>query len=512
MVLAAQREAAQEQKTRMDALTARVDRAQSAHRRAGFEELNNRVQAQELLCRRLEEGCAGLPDEGELHRLQKQLDAEQDALRTAQMEAAFGASEVEKPAAPQGFSGLSAEAARQQAAQDIAEYRQLREAQPPKKLLPLLLCLLAVAAGAGLFFVQRWAGLALAGAGMAALIVVLIFLSRRSAKVQERRRSAELIPLRYGVKTCDEISVQAASYASTMDAPEAGEARETADSDAQKAAYAAEIDRIRARIDGLVAQVRAFAPECGDAASCREAVSTAIRARERLTAECRTRDAMRQQSQSMRLLLGSEEAGQEDTEALRYDPQEVARRQEQAAQDLAQINARLSHKRGQISMQGDAVAMQAELEQLSEQLAAAQDTDLALDYALAALKSADEALRSRFSPQITAEAGAILSELTDGKYPNVLLQPDMRLSVREEDGTVMRPAAAMSCGTADQMYLALRLAMCRRLLPPDAPLILDDALVNFDDARMKLAMRLLRREAESRQILLFSCHRRESET
>ena len=153
-------------KNRMDALKARVDRAQSAHRRAGFEELNNRVQAQELLCRRLEEGCAGLPDEGELHRLQKQLDAEQDALRTAQMEAAFGASEVEKPAAPQGFSGLSAEAARQQAAQDIAEYRQLREAQPPKKLLPLLLCLLAVAAGAGLFFVQRWAGLALAGAGM----------------------------------------------------------------------------------------------------------------------------------------------------------------------------------------------------------------------------------------------------------------------------------------------------------------------------------------------------------
>ena len=508
MVLVAQREAAQEQKNRMDALKARVDRAQSAHRRAGFEELNNRVQAQELLCRRLEEGCAGLPDEGELHRLQKQLDAEQDALRTAQMEAAFGASEVEKPAAPQGFSGLSAEAARQQAAQDIAEYRQLREAQPPKKLLPLLLCLLAVAAGAGMFFVQRWAGLALAGAGMAALIVVLIFLSRRSAKVQERRRSAELIPLRYGVKTCDEISAQAASYASTMEEY----AEKKADSDAQKAAYAAEIDRIRARIDGLVAQVRAFAPECGDAASCREAVSTAIRARERLTAECRTRDAMRQQSQSMRLLLGSEEAGQEDAEALRYDPQEVARRQEQAAQDLAQINARLSHKRGQISMQGDAVAMQAELEQLSEQLAAAQDTDLALDYALAALKNADEALRSRFSPQITAEAGAILSELTDGKYPNVLLQPDMRLSVREEDGTVMRPAAAMSCGTADQMYLALRLAMCRRLLPPDAPLILDDALVNFDDARMKLAMRLLRREAESRQILLFSCHRRESET
>ena len=75
----------------------------------------------------------------------------------------------------------------------------------------------------------------------------------------------------------------------------------------------------------------------------------------------------------------------------------------------------------------------------------------------------------------------------------------------------MRPAAAMSCGTADQMYLALRLAMCRRLLPPDAPLILDDALVNFDDGRAALAMKVLRAEAAGRQILLFSCHRRESE-
>ena len=87
----------------------------------------------------------------------------------------------------------------------------------------------------------------------------------------------------------------------------------------------------------------------------------------------------------------------------------------------------------------------------------------------------------------------------------------MRLSVREEDGVLLRPAAAMSCGTADQMYLALRLAMCRRLLPSDAPLLLDDALVNFDDSRAALALRLLRREAQTRQVIFFSCHRRESE-
>ena len=83
--------------------------------------------------------------------------------------------------------------------------------------------------------------------------------------------------------------------------------------------------------------------------------------------------------------------------------------------------------------------------------------------------------------------------------------------VREEGGAVMRPAAAMSCGTADQMYLALRLAMCRKLLPEDAPLLLDDALVNFDAHRAAAALRVLRAEAEKRQVILFTCRRFEED-
>lgn len=508
MALAARREEAQERKDRLDALRTRVERAQSARRRAGYEELNARVQAQELLCRRLEDGCEGLPEESALRQLQKQLDSAEDALRTAQMEAAFGAAEVEKPATPPVFDGLTGEEAEEKAAQDVEDFKMLQSARAPKKLPALLVCLLAVAAGAGLCFVQLYVGLALAGAGLLALAAALIVLGRKTVQARERQHQAELIPARYGVKTCEEITAMAARYAASM--REYSEKK--AASDAQKAEFAASIDAIRAKLDVLCAQIRAFAPDSQSVTECRTAVTAALRARERLTSECRTRDAMRQQSRSMQLLLdGTEEAAPEDAEALRYDPQEVTRQLEQAAQELSTLTAQLAHKRGQISAQGDAVQLEAELEQLREQLDEAQNTDLALDYALSALKKADETLRSRFSPQITAEAGTILAELTGGKYPNVLLEPNMSLSVREDGGTVMRPAAAMSCGTADQMYLALRLAMCRRLLPPDAPLVLDDALVNFDDDRMALALTLLRREAAQRQIIFFSCHRRESE-
>lgn len=70
-------------------------------------------------------------------------------------------------------------------------------------------------------------------------------------------------------------------------------------------------------------------------------------------------------------------------------------------------------------------------------------------------------------------------------------------------------ALALSTGTAEQLYLAVRLAVCR-LTVPGAPILLDDALASFDDGRMALALELLRGLGEGRQILLFSCHSREA--
>ncbi|NLM84546.1 MAG: hypothetical protein GX189_07585, partial [Clostridiales bacterium] len=71
----------------------------------------------------------------------------------------------------------------------------------------------------------------------------------------------------------------------------------------------------------------------------------------------------------------------------------------------------------------------------------------------------------------------------------------------------------LSAGTVDQVYLALRLAVCRLVLPQEdpAPLILDDALANFDDTRMGYALDYLLELSKERQILLFTCHAREAE-
>ena len=60
------------------------------------------------------------------------------------------------------------------------------------------------------------------------------------------------------------------------------------------------------------------------------------------------------------------------------------------------------------------------------------------------------------------------------------------------------------------MYLALRLAVWE-VLAPKCPIILDDALIRFDQKRMERALDLLKELSGERQIILFSCQEREKE-
>ena len=110
-------------------------------------------------------------------------------------------------------------------------------------------------------------------------------------------------------------------------------------------------------------------------------------------------------------------------------------------------------------------------------------------------------------PILEHRASKILGILTEGRYSGVKLDENMMpyLAVK---GTY-RPASRLSEGCSNQLYFAVRLALCQLILPQDAPLVLDDALADFDDRRCAAALRLLEQEADRRQILLFTCHSRE---
>lgn len=501
MRLTAESNAAEEEKTRLEALHARVQQAQAAQKRAGLDELAEKCAAQEQRCLLLEQTVAVLPEESALQALHRRLEAAESELQTAKMEAAFAPAAVEAPAAPRWFQDMDGAAAKQKVADDLAEFERLNAAKAPKKGLPALLCVLLAIVGAGLCAVSLPLGLAVAGVGLAALAATLILWSKKTRAAQEQHHRASLIPARYGVSTAAELPALAEQYAAQLAEYE----QKRAEAAAVKQSLADRVAAAQGALDAVLAQVAEFAPECRTCADCREAIAAARTAHDRLLTERRALEGLRLQHDSMQKLFGDAPAAQPDEEALRCDPAKLAYDLQTARTRHERCATRLAEARGALSAKGDAVALEAELEQTQTALAADAETLDVIELALRALASADETLRSRFSPQITAEAGVLLSDLTGGKYPAVLLEPNMRLSVRESAGLVMRPAAAMSCGTADQMYLALRLAMCRRLLPEDAPLVLDDVLVNFDAERTAAALALLRREAENRQVLLFTC-------
>lgn len=503
MRLHAQKENWEQQRSEAQGLLDRLERAREAQRRAGLDELEAQIDRQEQYCHQLEETLLHLPSEETLHRLRQELDRKESALQTAKMELAFHNGSVEKPQNAGCFAGLDGEAALVRAQQDEAEYRRLMATKPKKLRILLLLSVLLTAAGAGLSLFSLLPGLLFGVFGLLMLITVLALRFRSKAKLQKNALQAERLLLRYGLEDIGGLLPLAEEYAAEMASYQKKyEENQLEQRDLQAACAAAQQE-----LDEVLLRVQRFAPDCRNAKACRDAISDALTVHAELLSCRRQSQAQRRQYQTLLPVLGNAAHRDTDPEALEFDEAKLLYEKRSATEHLEQLNSRLDQIRGALSAMGDPVAMESALEQLREQI----DRDTVqleiIDIAMAALQEADEALRTRFSPRITAEAGQILSELTGEKYATVLLDPELQLSVREDGGRVMRPAAAMSCGTADQMYLALRLAMSRQLLPGAVPLILDDTLVNFDDTRVKAAVKLLKKEAENRQVILFTCRK-----
>ena len=101
----------------------------------------------------------------------------------------------------------------------------------------------------------------------------------------------------------------------------------------------------------------------------------------------------------------------------------------------------------------------------------------------------------------------MFGRLTGGRYDRLTFTQDLSINAGATDEIALRSAGWRSEGTVDQLYLALRLAVARELTP-NAPLILDDALVRFDDTRHSTAMEILQEEAGSKQVIFFTCQSR----
>ena len=323
-----------------------------------------------------------------------------------------------------------------------------------------------------------------------------------------RKRQARKLLEPYGVQTPEELTALALAYQERCQA-------------AEKAAHEAEVIRNavterQSKQDetksNLLDFVHAFAPEVKDLFGCSAALSRALGMEHELAlARERTQERRRRLDDLEAQGAGQASGAVPELPVPDMGPEETDRALARAAERLEQVSAQLNQARGTLQAMGDPAVLSARKEQLEEKLTRKRLELDALTLAMDALTQANALLQERFSPELNRLTGQYMAQLTGNKYPAVSLTRELEGFVRDADGILPRSALYLSRGTADQLYLALRLAVCRLCLPEKPPILLDDALASFDDNRLEAALELLWELSGEQQLLLFTCQKREGE-
>ena len=413
-----------------------------------------------------------LPDSATLQNINEQLGAVRSLAEQAQQ--AEDAAEQQDAAIQAQLQELNRNPLHPMTKSELETQLQIQPPAPPQ-VAQLLICLsLSLCSGGFLWYeLDRpqilWLCIACAATALTAGSFLWLLIKRLRLQQQRRRE----------LKRQEELRKLAESYLPLLEEVE----RQRSLLQQQRQAAADSGARVRSTLVQLLGQVRQWAPEARSAADIRRFVQQTTQRREDLAQEIR-------QAQS-----GVLQVQPDDTDGT------CARLQQQ----IAQIQGRLAA----IGQPDD---LERQLRSMQEQLAQLQGEYDALAMALDSLRTANVALQNRFSPELGRRAAEIFADMTGSDWSSILLDREFHLSAETDSDPTRRNVQLLSTGTADQLYLAVRLAICEMILPPEQnpPLILDDALLTFDDMRLGKTLDYLTRLGEKRQILLFTCQGREA--
>lgn len=206
----------------------------------------------------------------------------------------------------------------------------------------------------------------------------------------------------------------------------------------------------------------------------------------------------------------SVEAGELDVRLARWTAEEsgLDAQREALTIRITQLQESLRQMDG-----GDrAAAAQEQMQSLLARLRNDAEEFLRLRLASVLLKRAIERYREKNQGPVLQRASQAFAALTLGSFSGLRADYDehgkpVLVGVRP-DGRTTLAVAALSDGTRDQLYLALRIASLEHYLDanPPLPFIVDDVLVQFDDARAAAALQVLAGLSDRTQVVFFTHH------
>ena len=123
------------------------------------------------------------------------------------------------------------------------------------------------------------------------------------------------------------------------------------------------------------------------------------------------------------------------------------------------------------------------------------------------LRKAAEESGGQTAQLLNRKASEIFSALTDGRYRKIRVGEKQEISVW--DGVRNIPARRLSRGTLEQIWFSVRMAAAELLLEEPVPVLLDEVFAFYDEKRLKSALKWL--SGQKKQVIIFTCHKREDE-
>lgn len=459
---------------------------QALEDQAHIQQAREQMERSTKLLEELEDRCRDYPEEKSLRQQVERISLLEESLSDLREQERLLEEPGLPPEAPAAFAGMTGQEAVAKAQQDCAAMEK-RRAWP--FILGILGVLLLLVGGYFLWKQYRAPGLyALFGAGAACFLVALLLTGRE--KGQKKAVAAQYDGLPVG-----EWAALARRYRIARDSYEM-----------QAAAYTAERQRLteeqKRRREALEALTRGETP-----ARVTEEIRQILRQFDRL--EEHKKDHKRVLSMyAMAKAMARELPPEPEADALTLTAEQTEKALNDCRFVQRQLHTRLGQCQGRMELLGRPEGLEKKLAEVEHRIEKLEDTYAALSIAQRTLETASTELQRRFAPRISGRAEELFAQMTEGRYDRLTLDADMSLNAGAVGETTLHSSQWRSDGTVDQLYLSLRLAVSDALTP-EAPLILDDALVRFDDRRLAAAMKILRQEAQTKQVILFTCQGRE---
>ncbi|MFX3639387.1 MAG: ATP-binding protein, partial [Candidatus Pristimantibacillus sp.] len=204
------------------------------------------------------------------------------------------------------------------------------------------------------------------------------------------------------------------------------------------------------------------------------------------------------------LLLNHDE---DELIALRQEAASLASAAEQERLDKLDTRGRLRQRLDHLLQEDEHRELLAAKEMTIAQLEQDAERYAILSVSAGLIHATKRIYEEERQPVVLRLASGYVNQLTEGRYTRVLTTPgDPSIRLESAEQRII-DSVMLSRGTAEQVYLAMRLALAvEAAQSANLPLLLDDLFVNFDRTRLRAAAELLASIAVKRQLILFTCH------